>query len=262
MRDCLTGRGLSKQGNLQYSFHVLNESEKFFNRLLDLGPLILRVIQDRAVCAQLSHQHDAILRFLNRVFLGGKGELEVPITPVAGDTGTISTHDLVVDGIACQFKTMNNVSDAGVVTFLRKYLPAIRRNAARVPRWWLGYLRNINPPKSRKGHPRFIYLVLVEVAADRVLHAPNAVLETELISLVQQAQAKVKREDNIGDGFLLPVKNVWIVSQLKEELAEKEEAIAEKDKVIAAKDETIVEKDKVIAQREKEIVALKKRLAQ
>ncbi len=199
----------------------------------------LKVIQNRAICAQLSHQHDAILRFLNRVFFKGEGTLEVPSTPVAGDTSSITTHDLVVDGIAWQFKTMNNVSDACAATFLRKYVPAMRKNAARVPHWWLGFLRKISPPKSRKRHLCFTYLVLVDVDVDRVVHTSNAVLESEVISLVQQAQEKVKREDDLGDGFLLPVKNIWVVDQLKEELAER---------------------DKMIARLKKENATLKKRL--
>ncbi len=238
---------------------------------------LLNILRDRGLCAQLSHQHNVILRFWNRAHFGGRGQLEVrhrrrvskSVTRGAGK-GTearkgqgIIIQDLVEGGTTHQLKTGNSVTDEGAAEFLLQHLPAIRRNAASVHCWWLAFLRKLAPPKSRKGRPCYSYLVLIEVRAGLVRGVPRDVLATEVVQLVQQAQARVKREDDIdNDGFLLPVKNVWVVEALKEEIAEKDQENAALRQHLAEKDQLLAEKNQENANLRQHLAELRKRLGE
>ncbi len=92
---------------------------------------------------------------------------------------------------------------------------------------------------------------------------PRDVLAAEVVQLVQQAQARVKREDDIdNDGFLLPVKNVWVVEALKEEIAEKDQENAALRQHLAEKDQLLAEKNQENANLRQHLAELRKRLGE
>jgi molybdopterin converting factor small subunit len=224
----------------------------------------LNLVKAAARGTELGHQHHAFKRFLNAVFFNNRGRIETPRGPAArrGRRRDILRDDLLVGSEPQQIKTSSNLPDGQVGEFLAKYLPQIIVDASAGSRWWLTFLREI-PPKSRKGRYCYIYLVLLEVEARRVVGVPLGKLRTEVTQLVQDAQAKVKQEDELSEDedFLVPVKNFWVVDALRDELAGKDQVIAEKDEALAEKDEALAEKDEALAEKDREIAALKKRLS-
>ncbi|MHA1731970.1 MAG: hypothetical protein ACTSU5_08495 [Promethearchaeota archaeon] len=219
---------------------------------------LLLVLKDRAFCAVLSHQHDIVKFLVFQVFYGRVGEVEVRrlLPDPGGGSPRVRWHDIEsLDGRAVEVKTMNGVSDERIPAFLDAHLGEVEGRTGEVSRWWLASLRKVREPKSRNRRECSHYLVLVELEASRVAGVPRSQLHAEVVDLVVQAQEKVKVEDEI-EGFFVPVENVWIVEQLRDELAEKDEIIAEKDEVIAEKDEVIAEKDEVIARLKRKLEKL------
>ncbi|MHA1733934.1 MAG: hypothetical protein ACTSU5_18485 [Promethearchaeota archaeon] len=226
-----------------------------FQRLLDL-------LGNRAYCASLSHQHDVVKFLVFQVFHGRQGDLEVRrvVEDPGGGPPRVRWHDIETHlGKAVEVKTMNRVGDDRLPEFLDAHLGEVVARAGEVSRWWLASLRQVRGPKSRKGRACTHYLVLVELDPATVAGVPRGILHDEVVKLVVQTQEKAGLEDEV-EGFFVPVKNIWLVERLRDELAEKDEVIAEKDEVIAEKDEVIAEKDAKLAKLERENAELRRRL--
>ncbi|MBD3268420.1 hypothetical protein GF373_17270 [bacterium] len=183
-----------------------------------------------------------------------------------GTTTRRRVHDLVVAMGPEEVKTMNNVTRARLREFLARHLDEVGARANEIRRWWLAFLRAVDEPKSRKGRACKYYLELVEVAPPDIAGVSHVVLLDEVDRLVLEAQKKVTEEDEI-EGFFVPVKNVWIVESLREEVAEKDAALAEKDAALAEKDAAlaeerakVAEKDATLAEKDAQIEELRTRL--
>jgi len=80
----------------------------------------------------------------------------------------------------------------------------------------------------------------------------------EAMRVSEELEKQVIDEDAVDEGFLVPVKNIWIVNKLRMEidalkavLEEKEKALVEKDKAVAEEREANIEKDRIIAEFER-----------
>ena len=103
------------------------------------------------------------------------------------------------------------------------------------------------------------YLVIVEIPVARLAacggEACRAATGDEAMRLADEIQKKVVAEDEVDEGFLVPVKNIWIVDKLREEIKQKDKEIATSAKEIAAKDKALVAKDKTLAAKDKALAA-------
>ena len=106
------------------------------------------------------------------------------------------------------------------------------------------------------------YLILVEIGSRPLKRsaAARAEIEEEAKALTEDVEKKVVKEDDVEEGFLVPVKNIWIVDKLRGDLerAEAEKQRAEAEKQQLAK-ELAEQKAKNKAMQD-EIAKLKKRL--
>ncbi|MEX2681611.1 MAG: hypothetical protein Q6373_008425, partial [Candidatus Sigynarchaeota archaeon] len=137
-------------------------------------------------------------------------------------------------------------------------------SAAAKNAWWLCYLARRPSPKGKIGDACMYYLVIVEIPVAPLVaaggEACRAAVGDEAMRLADEIEKKVVEEDEVDEGFLVPVKNVWIVDKLREENKQKDKVIAEKDNIIAEKDKVIAEKDKAMDALARENAELKKRL--
>ena len=77
----------------------------------------------------------------------------------------------------------------------------------------------------------------------------------EAMRVSEEIEKQVIEEDDVDEGFLVPVKNIWIVDKLR---AERDEAINERDETTQKLDEAIKERDEERAK----IAELKRQLGE
>jgi septal ring factor EnvC (AmiA/AmiB activator) len=106
------------------------------------------------------------------------------------------------------------------------------------------------------------YLVIVEIPVARVVacggEACRVAVGDEAMRLADEIQKKVVAED---EGFLVPVRNIWIVDKLRADLAAcKNELAACKNELAACKNELAASKNELAA-KDKEIERLKQQIS-
>ncbi|MBN2152777.1 MAG: hypothetical protein JW839_15100, partial [Candidatus Lokiarchaeota archaeon] len=206
-----------------------------------------------------AHQHDVVLVVGNVILLGGDASRlkrrdsrgrEIDITALR--------HTIEV-------KNGIDVSPRDVPRLVNEHFGEMLASAASKATWWLCYLARRPEPKGTIGDVCMYYLVIVEIPVAPLAaaggEACRAAVGGEAMRLADEIQKKVVDEDGVDEGFLVPVKNVWIVDKLREENKQKDKAMAAKDEELAAKDEELAAKDNELAAKDEELAAKDEELA-
>jgi hypothetical protein len=160
--------------------------------------------------------------------------------------------------------------------FVRQYYLEMVKEKAQKRTWWLCFFMRRRVPKGKIGETCTYYMFLIQVPTERLTRrkGDRDEIESEAKTLVSDVIDKVASEDDateeeVVDGFLVPVHNVWIVerlreqkTQLQQEVTEQAEALAEKDEALAEKDEALAKAKMDNAEQARIIADLKKQLGQ
>ena len=217
---------------------------------------LAELLEKRAVLATLAHQHDVVLVFTNVVLLGGTmANLKVR----AADGTEIDIDDLRG---TIELKTTHDMDASHVPAFVREHYAEMVASKARKKVWWLCFFERRPVPKGKIGEYCMYYLVLIEIGSKRLQRsaAARAEIEEEAKVLTEEVEKKVVKEDDVDEGFLVPVKNIWIVDKLRTDLARAEagQQRAEAEKQQIAKE--LAEQKAANKAMRDEIAKLKKRL--
>ncbi len=121
------------------------------------------------------------------------------------------------------------------------------------------FVQREDDPQSTLGEACSYYLVLIEIRARDLVATADCRqhLTTEVMTLVQQVEKRVREEDQVKKGIFAPVDNYIMVERLRKRVKdvtrEKDAVIQEKDAEIQEKDAEIQEKDAVIQEKDAEI---------
>ncbi len=97
------------------------------------------------------------------------------------------------------------------------------------------------------------YLAAIVIPTRGIDENDEQEIISEVMALIKDAEKKVKEEDGILEGALLPVQDVVHADRLRKKLKARDAAIEEKDAALK-------EKDAVIEAQVKEIADLKRQL--
>ncbi len=221
----------------------------------------LTLLEERMFVAKWGNQHDAFKVFLNVTLLGGNlSQLE-----------KYNAHRVLVDILhvmgVYELKTKQAISLGDVPAFIEEYLPEIIAHQGEKTHWWLVFfVQRADDPQSTLGGVCSYYLVLIEIRARDLVATADCrqYLTTEVMTLVQQVEKRVREEDQVKKGIFAPVDNYIMVERLRKRVKdvtrEKDAVIQEKDAVIQEKDAVIQEKDAVIQEKEVLIKKLQEEL--
>lgn len=213
-------------------------------------------LADSMAAGTLESQHDVVLVVGNVVLLNGDRSR---LKQKDKDGREI---DLVTWKRAIEVKSKRNVAVSDVPDFIKKYYKEIVHDKQSKQAWWLCFFMKRPPAKSHIRPVCKYYLVIVEISARDLTLDKTCRLEIsdETMHLVEEVEKQAVEEDDVEEGFLAPVKNIWIVDRLRaqkqklvEDNARIENSIKEQAKVIAEKDETIADQAKTIAELKKRL---------
>lgn len=185
---------------------------------------LAELLEKRAVLATLAHQHDVVLVLTNVVLLGGTlANLKVR----AADGTEIDIDDLRG---TIELKTAHDIDASRVPELVREHYAEMVASKARKKAWWLCFFERRLAPKGKIGDTCMYYLMLVEIGSRPLKRsaAARAEIEEEAKALTEDVEKRVVKEDDVEEGFLVPVKNIWIVDKLRGDL---ERAEAEKQQI-------------------------------
>ena len=222
-------------------------------------------LSDKVKVGVLSHQHDVVLVIGNLVLLGGK------LQELKRKDGHGQEIDITTLRHTIEVKNGIDISPRDVPRLVDEYFGEMVASAASKTTWWLCYFARRPAPKGKIGDVCMYYLVIVEIPVARLAacggKACRAATGDEAMRLADEIQKKVVAEDEVDEGFLVPVKNIWIVDKLREENKQKDKELAigmvelaTSKKEIAAKDKALAASMAEIAAKDKEIERLKRQL--
>ena len=213
-------------------------------------------LADHVKVGVLAHQHDVVLVIGNLVLLGGK------LQELKRRNGRGQEIDITTLRHTIEVKNGIDISPRDVPRLVDEYFGEMVASAASKTTWWLCYFARRPAPKGKIGDVCMYYLVIVEIPVARLAacggKACRAATGDEAMRLADEIQKKIVAEDEVDEGFLVPVKNIWIVDKLREEIKQKDKELATKDKELATKDKELATKNKELAAKDKEIERLKR----
>ena len=204
-------------------------------------------LADKVKVAVLAHQHDIVLVVGNVILLGG----DVSWLKQRNAKGIEIDISRWKESI--EVKNGVDIGPRDVAGLVGEYFDEMVASKASKRTWWLCFFLRRPEPKGKIAVGCMYYLAIVEVrvAGLDTSKACRASIEAEAVQMSEEIVKQVVEEDGIEDGFLVPVKNVWIVDKLRMENKRKDEIIVEKDKafakVLSEKDKALSEKDKALA---------------
>jgi hypothetical protein len=194
-------------------------------------------LSDKVKIGVLAHQHDVVLVIGNVILLGGTvsglkrrdaGGQEIDVTSLR--------HTIEV-------KNGINIRPRDVPRLVNEHFAEMLASAESKTAWWLCYFARRPAPKGKIGEVCMYYLVIVEIPVGKVVacggEACRVAVGDEAMRLADEIQKKVVAEDEVDEGFLVPVRNIWIVDKLRADLAASKNELAESKNELAAKDKEI-----------------------
>jgi len=223
-------------------------------------------LADHAKLAVLAHQHDVVLVMGNVALLGG-------------DVSWLKQHD--EHGREIDIKTwketfeVKNGSDIGprdVAALVGEHFDEMVASKPSKSTWWLCFFTKRPVPKGKLRDVCMYYLNIVEIAAAGLVDDVSCrdSICRKAMRVSEELEKRIIEEDGVDEGFLVPVKNIWIVDKLR---MERDLAIQEKDALEVALQEkenalevALQEKENALAEEraeyEKTIAELKRRLGE
>ncbi len=192
-------------------------------------------LSDKVKVGVLAHQHDVVLVIGNVILLGGS----LPGLKRRDARG--QEIDITVLRHTIEVKNGIDICPRDVPRLVDEHFGELVSSASSKHAWWLCYFARRPAPKGKIGDVCMYYLVIIEIPVARVVacggEACRAAVGDEAMRLADEIEKKVVAEDEVDEGFLVPVKNVWIVDKLRAELAASKNELAASKKELAAKDE-------------------------
>ncbi len=202
-------------------------------------------LSDKVKVGVLSHQHDVVLVIGNVILLGGK------VSGLKRHDARGQEIDITALRQTIEVKNGIDIRPGDVPRLVDEHFGEMLASAASKKAWWLCFFARRPAPKGKIGEVCMYYLVIIEIPVDKVVacggEACRVAVGDEAMRLADEIEKKVVAEDEVDEGFLVPVKNIWIVDKLRAELA------ASKNELAATKNE--------LATKDKEIERLKKQLS-
>jgi len=206
-------------------------------------------LSDHVKIAVLAHQHDVVLVVGNVVLLGGD------VSWLKQRNAHGREIDITTWKETIEVKNGVDLGPHDVATIVDEYFEEMVASKASKRAWWLCYFTRRPSPKGKITQICMYYLNIVEITVDGLMddEACRDSTRGTAMRLAEELEKKVIEEDAVDEGFLVPVKNVWIVDKLR---MERDAAVQEKDALQIALDE----KDAVLEEKDKIIADLKHRL--
>ena len=215
-------------------------------------------LSDKVKVGVLSHQHDVVLVIGNAILLGGK------VSGLKRRDARGQEIDITALQHTIEVKNGIDIRPSDVPRLVDEYFGEMLASASSKKAWWLCYFARRPAPKGKIDEVCMYYLVIVEIPVGKVVacggEACRVVVGDEAMRLADEIQKKVVVEDEVDEGFLVPVKNIWIVDKLRAELAASKDELAAKDKELAASKDELAAKDKELAAKDKELAAKDKKI--
>jgi len=286
--ELLKGKELRKyiQEFIKKEFRLFNllknnfYSDDYFSCYIIRGQFLEELVdalENTTLIVSLMHQHIIMIEFISYI-LNLRENAQFEKVLASG-----KRIDLVAKNINYELKTGQNIAifqssmPESVKTLVKKYLGEIKASINVKDVWWLVFFNklNINEIKELKkkietkqinkaGFSKY-YLVIIEMTAHNE-NVNSGAVDTVLDHIdgkVRDTMREVLSDDGLDEedeGFLVPVKNIWIVDHLRDTLKEREALLEEKDKVIEKHEALLEEKDKVIEEKDKVIEELQRKL--
>ena len=194
-------------------------------------------LSDKVKVGVLSHQHDVVLVIGNVILLGGK------VSGLKRHDARGQEIDITALRQTIEVKNGIDIRPSDVPRLVDEYFGEMLASASSKKAWWLCYFARRPAPKGKIGEVCMYYLVIIEIPVDKVVacggEACRVAVGDEAMRLADEIEKKVVAEDEVEEGFLVPVKNVWIVDKLRAELAASKKALATKDEALAAEDKEL-----------------------
>ena len=255
-------------------------SDDYFSCYIIRGQFLEELVdalENTTLIVSLMHQHIIMIEFISYI-LNLRENAQFEKVLASG-----KRINLVAKNINYELKTGQNIAifqssmPESVKTLVKKYLGEIKASINVKDVWWLVFFNklNINEIKELKkkietkqinkaGFSKY-YLVIIEMTAHNE-NVNSGAVDTVLDHIdgkVRDTMREVLSDDGLDEedeGFLVPVKNIWIVDHLRDTLKEREALLEEKDKVIEKHEALLEEKDKVIEEKDKVIEELQRKL--
>jgi hypothetical protein len=201
-------------------------------------------LADKVKVGVLAHQHDVVLAIGNVILLGGS------VSSLKRRDTRGQEIDIVALRQTIEVKNGIDIRPRDVPRLVDEHFDEMLASAASKQAWWLCYFARRPSPKGKIGEVCMYYLVIIEIPVAVLVasggKACRAAVGDEAMHLADEIQKRVVDEDEVDEGFLVPVKNIWIVDKLREESKQKDKELATKDKELATKDKELATKDKEI----------------
>ncbi|MHA1821960.1 MAG: hypothetical protein ACTSVC_15915, partial [Promethearchaeota archaeon] len=189
---------------------------------------ILREISNRVRVAALTTQHNFVQVFLNHLLYNGQGQYEV----IVGS----KRIDLEVNKLRHEIKTKSDVDGRNLGDFIEEYFDTMIDNKRIKHIWFYVFLLKRADAKVNKAIRWIYYLVVIKMEARHITKRERDAIKQSVSKLYQKGVNKIKKEDQIkeveDEGFIVPVRNVWIVEKLRDDLEMAHKDILESKQVI------------------------------
>ncbi len=237
----------------------------------------LDVLDEEAIIAHIQNEHNIIALFLHEALEPGK-----PVKINARAESGVEI-DLRIKGKRAEVKTTRDVDTSDVPDIIQHWFDEMVDSQGDKEAWWLVHFVQRGDGNAHIGKDCMYYLVAIEITTRNIDEKDEPSIISEAMALIQKAEKKVKKDDGILEGALLPVDNVVHADRLRKKLKakeatlqekdaaiqekdaaiqEKDVALKEKDAALQEKDAALQEKDATIQEQAKEIADLKRRLSQ
>nr|MDO8114027.1 hypothetical protein [Candidatus Sigynarchaeota archaeon] len=207
----------------------------------------LSVLDDEAILAHIQNEHNIISLFLHDTLDPGTQ----PVINVHDEAGI--EIDVHIHGKKIELKTTRDVDASDVPDIIHHWFDAMIDTQGDKDSWWLVYFVQRPDTKAQIGVTCLYYITAIEIPTRGIDERDEDSIISEAVALIQKAEKKVKKEDGIVEGALLPVDNVVNADRLRKKLKARDETIQNMEKTIEAKEKTIEAKEKTIEAKDNTI---------
>jgi hypothetical protein len=216
-------------------------------------------LSDKVKVGVLAHQHDVVLVIGNVILLGGN------VSGLKRINARGQEIDITALRQTIEVKNGVDIRPRDVPRLVDEHFDEMLASAASKQAWWLCYFARRPSPKGKIGDVCMYYLVIIEIPVATVVasggKACRAAVGDEAMHLADEIQKQVVHEDEVDEGFLVPVKNIWIVDKLREESKQKDKELATKNEELAIYKKELANKNEELATKNKELATKNKELA-
>ena len=228
---------------------------EFFTRLVDF-------LEQKAKIVTLSVQHDIAKIVLNAVLLDGSRESLERIVQLEDRSIRIDILNLL-DNIELKTCVGNSIQE--FPDFIMSFYTTMKEQLAVRNIWWFVSFYKFSS-KKLNSRPCIYYMIGFEFnfssdsLTDLIMNQSRKKFKEAASIMAEEAklvlETKINEEDNIeaDEGFLVPVKNIWIVDRLRDELLKERE---EKEKERKEKEKERKEKEKALSDLENALKKIK-----